>query len=58
MNSGASHPDRFAIDVIRHAPKRVRQFHVKDRDAITGDMCDLGTGVVDFPRIYLDHLEY
>jgi sugar phosphate isomerase/epimerase len=41
--------------VIRKAPQRVRQFHVKDRDAATGDMCDLGTGVVDFPRIFRSH---
>jgi sugar phosphate isomerase/epimerase len=54
VNSGASDPDRFAIDVIRRAPQQVRQFHVKDRDA-TGDMCDLGTGVVDFPRIFRTH---
>jgi sugar phosphate isomerase/epimerase len=52
VNTGASDPNRFAIDVIREAPQTVRQFHVKDRDAATGDMCDLGTGVVDFPRIF------
>lgn len=52
---GASDPDKFAIDVIREAPQRVRQFHVKDRDAATGDMADLGTGVVDFPRIFRTH---
>jgi sugar phosphate isomerase/epimerase len=55
VNSGATNPDRFAIDVIREAPQRVRQFHVKDRDGATGDMCDLGTGVVDFPRIFRTH---
>jgi sugar phosphate isomerase/epimerase len=55
VNSGAADPDRFAIDVVREAPQRVRQFHVKDRDAATGDMCDLGTGVVDFPRIFRTH---
>ena len=55
VNTGAADPDRFAIDVIRKAPQRVRQFHVKDRDAATGDMCDLGTGVVDFPRIFRSH---
>jgi sugar phosphate isomerase/epimerase len=55
VNTGAADPDRFAIDVIREAPQTVRQFHVKDRDAATGDMCDLGTGVVDFPRIFRSH---
>jgi sugar phosphate isomerase/epimerase len=55
VNSGAADPDQFAIDVVREAPQRVRQFHVKDRDANTGDMCDLGTGVVDFPRIFRTH---
>ena len=55
VNTGAADPDRFAIDVIREAPQKVRQFHVKDRDATTGDMCDLGTGVVDFPRIFRSH---
>ncbi|WP_028643170.1 sugar phosphate isomerase/epimerase family protein [Nocardioides sp. URHA0020] len=55
VNTGAADPDRFAIDVIREAPQQVRQFHVKDRDATTGDMCDLGTGVVDFPRIFRSH---
>jgi sugar phosphate isomerase/epimerase len=55
VNTGATDPDRFAIDVIREAPQSVRQFHVKDRDATTGDMCDLGTGVVDFPRIFRSH---
>jgi sugar phosphate isomerase/epimerase len=55
VNSGAADPDGFAIDVIREAPQRVRQFHVKDRDAATGDMCDLGTGIVDFPRIFRTH---
>jgi sugar phosphate isomerase/epimerase len=55
VNTGAADPNRFAIDVIREAPQKVRQFHVKDRDATTGDMCDLGTGVVDFPRIFRSH---
>jgi len=55
VNSGASDPDQFAIDAIREAPQEVRQFHVKDRDGTTGDMADLGTGVVDFPRIFRTH---
>jgi len=55
VNTGAADPNRFAIEVIREAPQRVRQFHVKDRDATSGDMCDLGTGIVDFPRIFRAH---
>lgn len=55
VNTGAADPNRFAIDVIREAPQTVRQFHVKDRDGATGDMCDLGTGVLDFPRIFRSH---
>lgn len=55
VNTGAADPDQFAIDVIADAPQRVRQYHVKDRDAATGDMADLGTGVVDFERIFRAH---
>ena len=55
VNSGAADPLRFAQDVIRTAPQTVRQFHVKDRDASTGDMADLGTGVIDFPKIFRTH---
>ena len=55
VNTGAADPNKFAIEVIRDAPQQVRQFHVKDRDATTGDMCDLGTGVLDFPRIFRSH---
>jgi sugar phosphate isomerase/epimerase len=55
VNTGAADPNQFAIDVIREAPQKVRQYHVKDRDAANGDMCDLGTGVVDFPRIFRKH---
>jgi sugar phosphate isomerase/epimerase len=55
VNTGAVDPNQFAIEVIHEAPQRVRQFHVKDRDGSTGDMCDLGTGVVDFPRIFRSH---
>ena len=39
VNTGAADPDQFAIDVIREAPQKVRQFHVKDRDAATGATC-------------------
>ncbi len=52
VNSGAADPLRFAQDVIREAPQTVRQFHVKDRDGATGDMADLGTGVIDFPALF------
>jgi sugar phosphate isomerase/epimerase len=55
VNSRAADPLQFAIDVIAQAPQRVRQFHVKDRDGMTGDMCDLGTGVIDFERIFRAH---
>jgi sugar phosphate isomerase/epimerase len=61
VNTGAADPDRFAIDVVREAPQEVRQFHVKDRagegnpDSPAGDMCDLGTGVIDFARIFRSH---
>ncbi|KAB8161276.1 TIM barrel protein [Streptomyces sp. 3MP-14] len=52
---GVDDPERFTIDVIRSAPQRVRQFHVKDRDPETGDMADPGTGMIDFPRIFRAH---
>ncbi|WP_199435181.1 sugar phosphate isomerase/epimerase family protein [Qaidamihabitans albus] len=57
---GAADPEGFAIDVIRRAPQRVLQYHVKDRHADSGDMADLGTGMIDFPRILRAHsvLEY
>ena len=55
VNTGAADPLKFAIDVIRDAPQKVRQYHVKDRDAATGDMADLGTGVIDFPKIFRSH---
>jgi sugar phosphate isomerase/epimerase len=55
VNSGAADPLRFTIDVVRSAPQRVLQYHVKDRDGSTGDMCDLGTGVIDFPAIFRKH---
>ena len=55
VNTGAADPVQFAIDVIRRAPQEVRQYHVKDRDGATGDMADLGTGVIDFPRIFRAH---
>ena len=55
VGRGESDPLRFVHEVIRRAPQEVRQYHVKDRDAATGDMADLGTGVIDFPRIFRRH---
>ncbi|GAA0980831.1 Inosose dehydratase [Nocardioides aquaticus] len=55
VNTNQADPDKFVIDTLRAAPQEVRQFHVKDRDAATGDMADLGTGVVDFERIFSKH---
>jgi sugar phosphate isomerase/epimerase len=59
VNSGAAKPLDFANEVIRTSPLKVRQFHVKDRHAPTsatpGDMADLGTGVIDFPKIFRKH---
>ncbi len=52
---GVADPTGFAIDVIENAPQKVRQYHVKDRDPVTGDMSDLGTGMIDFPRIFAAH---
>lgn len=40
---------------IDASPLKVRQYHVKDRDPKTGDMCDLGKGNLDFPRIFDNH---
>ncbi|MFF5173230.1 sugar phosphate isomerase/epimerase family protein [Micromonospora sp. NPDC000089] len=57
---GVADPEGFAIDVIRRARQRVLQYHVKDRHAADGDMADLGTGMIDFRRIFRAHrvLEY
>ncbi|MFG1674651.1 sugar phosphate isomerase/epimerase family protein [Micromonospora sp. NPDC049282] len=57
---GVRDPEGFTLDVIRSAPQRVRQYHVKDRDPVTGDMADLGTGMINFARIFRRHqvLEY
>ncbi|MEU6782314.1 sugar phosphate isomerase/epimerase [Nonomuraea angiospora] len=54
VGRGAADPVRFALDVIRRAPQRVLQFHVKDRH-LDGDMADLGTGTIDFRRIFDKH---
>ncbi|MEV0807799.1 sugar phosphate isomerase/epimerase [Micromonospora sp. NPDC050200] len=57
---GVSDPEGFVLDVIRSAPQRVLQYHVKDRHESNGDMADLGTGMIDFARIFREHsvLEY
>jgi sugar phosphate isomerase/epimerase len=56
---GAADPVQFAIDVIHDAPQMVLQYHVKDRHSETsatpGDMADLGTGTIDFARIFAEH---
>ncbi|MEE3922120.1 sugar phosphate isomerase/epimerase [Micromonospora sp. BRA006-A] len=52
---GVDDPEGFTLDVIRSAPQRVLQYHVKDRDPATGDMADLGTGMIDFARIFRGH---
>ncbi|MEV4803964.1 sugar phosphate isomerase/epimerase [Nonomuraea sp. NPDC049421] len=54
VGRGASDPVKFAIDVIRRAPQRVLQYHVKDRH-LDGDMADLGTGTIDFRRVFRAH---
>jgi sugar phosphate isomerase/epimerase len=55
VNLGEADPLAFANDVVRQAPLEVRQYHVTDRDGATGDMADLGTGVIDFPKIFRKH---
>jgi len=57
INSGAgvADPEQFAIDTIEAAPQKVRQYHVKDRHEADGDMADLGTGMIDFARIFAAH---
>lgn len=52
---------RFAADVIAAAPQRTLQYHVKDRepglDPFAGNaFADVGTGFVDFPLIFGDHM--
>lgn len=51
---GAEDPIQFAIDTIQQAPQKTLQYHVKDRDA-AGDFADLGTGEIDFARIFQAH---
>lgn len=52
---GVDDPEGFTIDVIRSAPQQVLQYHVKDRHRSSGDMADLGTGMIDFARIFKAH---
>jgi sugar phosphate isomerase/epimerase len=52
---GAADPEGFTIDVISSAPQDVLQYHVKDRHAADGDMADLGTGMIDFARVFQAH---
>ena len=58
VNTGAADPNQFAIDVVREAPQQVRQYHAKDRDESgppDNKFADLGTGALDFPRIFRAH---
>lgn len=50
----AKDPIQFAIDTIAQAPQETLQYHVKDRD-LSGDFADLGTGAIDFSRIFSAH---
>ena len=54
---GMSDPDSidFAIDTVLSTPQEVRQYHVKDRNPANGDHADLGTGYIDFARIFRAH---
>ena len=52
---------QFAADVIAAAPQQTLQYHVKDRepglDPFAGNaFADVGTGFVDFPQIFGDHM--
>ncbi len=59
VETGAADPHQFAMDVINDSRHRVRQYHVKDMSSYSGrvaqKMCDLGVGVIDFPRIFANH---
>ena len=56
---GAKDPVGFAVDTIKAAPMPVRQYHVKDRHSdkspTPGDMADLGTGTINFTRLFRRH---
>ncbi|HYJ67532.1 MAG TPA: sugar phosphate isomerase/epimerase [Nocardioidaceae bacterium] len=49
---GVDDPEGFTIDVMREAPQRVQQYHVKDRDPTNGEFADPGTGHIDFARVF------
>ncbi|MBG6097534.1 sugar phosphate isomerase/epimerase family protein [Nocardioides luteus] len=57
VNRGLSNDEAidFAIDTITSGPQRVRQYHVKDRNPTTGDHVDLGTGFIDFAKVFEAH---
>lgn len=57
VNRGLSNDEAidFAIDTITSGPQRVRQYHVKDRNPTTGDHVDLGTGFIDFAKVFAAH---
>ncbi|MFI5626371.1 sugar phosphate isomerase/epimerase family protein [Nocardioides sp. NPDC051685] len=57
VNRGLSNDEAvdFAIDTITSGPQRVRQYHVKDRNPTTGDHVDLGTGFIDFAKVFSAH---
>jgi sugar phosphate isomerase/epimerase len=59
VNQGMSQEDAidFAIDVIDDAPQKVRQYHVKDKKHVPApdDHADLGTGFIDFAKIFEAH---
>lgn len=57
VNTGLSDEEaiQFTIDGIKNAPQKVRQYHVKDRISSSGDHADLGTGFIDFSRIFRAH---
>ena len=54
---GAADPIQFAIDTILQAPQKVLQYHVKDKENLSGNrnFADLGTGIIDFARIFRAH---
>ena len=57
VNRGLSNDEAvdFAIETITSGPQRVRQYHVKDRNPTTGDHVDLGTGFIDFAKVFSAH---
>jgi sugar phosphate isomerase/epimerase len=61
LNSGdgESDPEQSAIETIKAAPQKVRQYHVRDKQYAEpntdGDHVDLGTGFIEFDRIFAAH---